>query len=100
FCRRPWSEERPMVEGHRGSLICAACLTVAYTDVVLAGSRARPPEGQACTMCLEKGDQPHWISPAFPEAAICTRCIRQSSTVLEKDKEFGWKRPGAANPPG
>ena len=34
FCRREWTEDSPMVEGHHGSLVCGRCLTVAYIEVV------------------------------------------------------------------
>ncbi|MBY0307762.1 MAG: ClpX C4-type zinc finger protein [Phycisphaerales bacterium] len=95
FCRRPWAEERPMVEGHRGSLICAPCLTVAYTELVhlhLGAERA----GTVCTMCLENRSQPQWESPLFAEAHACVRCVRQAAGVLSKDPESGWKRPEPA----
>lgn len=98
FCRRPWSEQRPMVEGHRGSLVCAACLATAYTALVhLQAGEASAP-GQTCTMCLEHRAQPHWRSPLYPEALICLRCVRQSATTMEKDPDTGWTRPPP--PPG
>ncbi len=98
FCRRPWSEQRPMVEGHRGSLVCAACLSTAYTDLVhlQGGDTSRP--GETCTLCLERRSQRHWRSPLYEQAIICLRCVKQSSTAMEKDPEVGWKRPPP--PPG
>ena len=30
YCGNTWSDDRPMVEGHRGSLVCARCLSLAY----------------------------------------------------------------------
>ncbi|HYE02372.1 MAG TPA: hypothetical protein VD963_03950 [Phycisphaerales bacterium] len=98
FCRRSWSEERPMVEGHRGSLLCAACLTVAYTHVVVAGG-GEELRGSGCTLCLEERDQPQWQSPMYPEARACLRCIKQAATVLEKDPDAPWTRPAADRPP-
>lgn len=100
FCRRGWSDDRPMVEGHRGSLICGPCLSIAYAEVVLQKSSSQRPPGATCATCLEDRDGPHWQSPAFSEAYICLRCIKQSSTQFEKDPESGWKRPGAAGGPG
>jgi hypothetical protein len=94
FCLNPWAEDRQMVEGHRGSLICSRCLTLAYAEVVAGGGGARPPAGTTCTLCLEERTQQHWQSPARPEAWACERCIRQSGQILEKDEESGWKRPG------
>jgi hypothetical protein len=94
FCRRPWAEDRPMVEGHQGSLVCGKCLALAYADLVLAGG-GHEHSGLKCTMCLEERAGEQWASPAYPDARICRRCIKQSATVLEKDEESGWKRPGA-----
>lgn len=94
FCRRPWAEDRQMVEGHRGSLICGPCLSIAYAEVVIHQSSAEPPPGVVCTMCLEDRDGPHWQSPAF-ETYICLRCMKQGATQFEKDPESGWKRPKA-----
>ena len=85
--------DKPMIEGHHGSLICLNCLTVAYTDVDLGGGGAEH-SGAKCTMCLEERDQPQWQSPAHPESLICLRCIKQAATALDKDPESGWKRPG------
>lgn len=99
FCSRPWADDRPMVEGHRGSLVCAGCLSAAYTEVALlkAGvpgpTPADGPGAPACTMCLERRPEPHWVSPIRPEARVCRRCIKQSATTMEKDPETGWKRP-------
>ena len=92
FCGRAWDGAFPMVEGHQGSLICGACLTIAYTEVI----RSDTPPGPAsdtCTMCLEERDDPTWRSPA-QEASICRRCIRQSGTKLEKDPDWPWTKPG------
>lgn len=94
FCLSPWAEDRQMVEGHRGSLICARCLTLAYAQIVGADSGAAPPEGATCALCLEDRAQQHWQSPLRAEAWACERCIRQSGQMLEKDPESGWRRPG------
>jgi len=94
FCRKPWRDDRPMVEGHRGALICGPCLTVAYSELVhlrMGTERA----GSLCTMCLENRDQPQWESPLHPQAHACIRCVRQAAGVMSKDPESGWKRPEA-----
>jgi len=93
FCRKPWAEERPMVEGHRGSLICADCLTVAYTQVFLASAGTPRPEGAVCTLCLEPRDAMYWTSPLYEEARVCKRCINQAAVTLERDPDHPWKRP-------
>lgn len=100
FCRQPWSEQRPMVEGHKGSLICASCLSVAYRSVALDGMPSLLPApgehpwgGLVCTLCLEERSQPAWRSPMHEEAIVCLRCVKQSATTLEKDPDYGWERP-------
>lgn len=94
FCRREWTEDLPIVEGHHGSCLCGKCLTVAYTEVVLNEVDSGPP-GYQCTLCLEHRKEPAWRSPAYPEAVACRRCIKQCAGVLQKDKEMGWRKPEA-----
>jgi hypothetical protein len=96
FCGRPWAEDRPMVEGHRGSIICGRCLTVAYAEAVLAGTDDAHRPDEPCCLCLEAARaEPHWRSPARDQALACRRCIKQSAGVLTKDPDSGWTRPGA-----
>jgi hypothetical protein len=101
FCHREWTEDVPMIEGHRGSCVCARCLTVAYTEVVLNG-RDSAPATYTCPMCLEagpdretlgRGGEPGWRSPVHEEAVICRRCIELAARSLEKDRDSGWKKP-------
>lgn len=92
FCRAPWVEDLPMVEGHRGSVVCGKCLTVAYRSVVQAGM-GTAPAGATCTMCLERREEACWASPLYSESVICKRCINQAAGALSKDKESGWTRP-------
>jgi len=92
FCARGWADDRPMVEGHQGSLICAACLSVAYASLALHGE-GMELSGSKCTMCLEERKQPQWPSPVR-EARVCLRCVKQSATILEKDPDYAWRRPG------
>lgn len=91
FCARPWADDRPMVEGHQGSLICAPCLTVAYVALVVHGE-GMALSGSTCSMCLEQRKQPQWASPVR-DARVCLRCVKQSVTVLEKDADYAWRRP-------
>ena len=94
FCRMPWQEDRPMVEGHRGSLICAHCLSIAYTELVHLDSGIVPPREKACVLCLENGrDGLHWASPLDEDVIACRRCIKQSAGVLHKDPDIPWKKP-------
>jgi hypothetical protein len=101
YCQREWTEDVPMVEGHRGSCICGRCLTLAYSEVVVddSGSAA---DGYACRLCretgqdreaLSRGDEHGWASPMEPEVCICRRCIKQAAGALVKDPGSGWKKP-------
>lgn len=92
FCHTAWTHDLPVIEGHRGSIICGNCLTVAYTAVVLR-SDGRAPSGYTCTMCLEKRPDGAWQSPAYPEAVACERCIKLAAATLEKDRDWAWRRP-------
>jgi hypothetical protein len=92
FCEAAWTQERPMVEGHRGSCICHACLAVAYAELTPQPSRVDAGQGP-CTMCLEDRPEPHWTSPARDAARICRRCARMAAVVLERDPDAGWSRP-------
>ena len=93
FCLSPWAEDRPMVEGHRGSLICAKCLTLAWTEVITNSTGVHLPPEITCTLCLEPRTDLCWHSPARAEAYACRRCVNQSGRILAKDKESGWKIP-------
>ncbi len=94
FCHAAWTHDLPVIEGHRGSIICGNCLSVAYVDVVLR-ARATAPAGYTCTMCLEQRADRAWQSPAQPEACVCERCVKLAAATLEKDGDWGWKRPSA-----
>lgn len=96
FCRNSWAEDRPMVEGHQGSLICVHCLTVGFTQVVVSGTGQPLQPPALCALCLEQRTDPHWRSP-LQDAWACRRCLKQSAAILEKDPEYGWKRPKAAS---
>ena len=85
FCHRTWGNEIPMVEGHQGSCVCGNCLMMAYSAVVLDKS-LETTSGYKCPMCLEadedraelkRADEAGWQSPAWPDAVICRRCIKQ-----------------------
>ncbi len=92
FCHSDWTADRPMVEGHHGSVICGSCLTVAYAEVVVADLDQRIPSYR-CTMCLEEREQSAWRSPAHEEAFICERCIRLAARQLERDPDLPWSAP-------
>ncbi len=93
FCGNSWADDRHMVEGHRGSLICSRCLALAYDELWnrLAGG-ALPPT-TTCMMCLEEREESCWPSPVRDGAWICKRCTKQSAVMLERDPEANFKRP-------
>jgi hypothetical protein len=107
FCGKTYEVAGAMVEGHRGSLICSACLTRAYSLVVARNQGVVVPEHVACTMCLMNKTGDYWQSPARveatrdgvdvhpePGAAICRWCIEKSAGMLANDAESGWVKPG------
>jgi len=86
-----------MVEGHRGSLICAQCLTLSYQLVINQKAGTKLPPAVTCALCLEyHEDRTHWQSPINEAAWACNRCINQSARILQKDAESGWKIPTKA----
>lgn len=94
FCLTAWDGSFPMVEGHRGSLICGKCLTVAWTEADLHGNAEGLPK-RKCTMCLAEKDDPGWESPVS-EAWTCRTCIKRSAGRLHKDPDWDWHKPSAA----
>ncbi len=108
FCGQCWAEDRPMMEGHKGSLICARCLALAYAALIVRNTGVVIPEHIACTMCLLNKSGDYWQSPlrvtAEPEgidnhpepgACICRWCTEKSATMLEKDPSAHWTKPTA-----
>jgi len=94
FCTMPWDENRQMVEGHRGSLICSQCLSIAFTELVHLDSGYSPTRTESCILCLESDrDGLHWQSPVEPTVIACRRCVKQSAGVLHKDPDIAWKKP-------
>lgn len=92
FCRREWTDDLPVIEGHQGSIFCGHCIATAYRSVILNKESTAAP-GYTCTMCLENRPDPGWSSPAYPGASVCRRCINQAAAVLSKDKDHDWSKP-------
>jgi hypothetical protein len=94
YCHQPWDDHRPMVEGHRGSLICSHCLSIAYAEIVQLKLGAPVEQEDKCLLCLEHGRaDPHWRSPLVDDAIACKRCLKQAAGVLHKDKDYDWQKP-------
>lgn len=100
FCHQPWRDDLPIVEGHRGAVICGDCLTLAYRALALH-KQGKPD--QVCVLCRERRDEPAWSLPAGPAhwetdlnaglACACLRCVRQAAAVLDKDRDYAWSKP-------
>jgi len=107
FCLRPWADERPMVEGHKGSLICSSCLSLSFDE--LWNRQSGTPSDRVCNLCLEQRNEPCWSPPRWPATGpevtpdlpinvatppiACKRCTKQSVVMLERDPDSNWKRP-------
>jgi len=92
FCGQDWDEIRPMIEGHRGSVLCLDCLKFAL-------AMAHPAKDAGpCTMCLHpiEDGKIMWQHPDRPESAnqqalICEGCIKQAAGTFSKDADIPWK---------
>lgn len=100
FCGTDWdaydeSQQRPMVEGHRGSVICLPCLKQALAEMKPAA------DPYFCTLCVrEKIDPslPRWFHPApvpspglNAHAVVCRDCIHQAAGKFSKDQDVPWR---------
>ena len=93
FCATPWAEDRPMIEGHRGSCLCLRCLSVAYRVLAIDEDGVAPAEGTRCVVCLTEGGKfPLWESPSTG-ALVCTQCVKRAAGVVHKDPDIPWKKP-------
>jgi hypothetical protein len=102
FCGQPWTDARPMIEGHRGACVCGNCLSIAYAELVLHKLSDEPNEGEACCLCREEGrPEPHWRTPLFEgeqTKIACRRCVKQAAGALHKDKDTDWSKPRLPEP--
>ncbi len=88
-----WDEHIPMIEGHRGSVICLEALKMAIDGMADAS------EAFDCTLCLrhtETGSKA-WRHPdppatANPHAIVCEDCIRQADRAFSKDPDTDYVR--------
>ena len=96
FCGQDWDEIQPMIEGHRGSVLCLGCLKLAMDGSV-------PTEvGFDCALCLQSRDAGRKVwrhaeaQPSDglnPQAALCFDCVRLAAKGFHKDKDtdFRWE---------
>ena len=92
FCGTDWDDQLPMIEGHRGSVICLPCLQQAIDATAPAASAF------TCTLCLQDLDAAdrRW-QPAgpggSPDAAICQACIEQATRAFDRDPDVDFHAP-------
>lgn len=95
FCHSTWEDDRPMVEGHRGSLICRYCLDLAFRELWINEQGLDIPADATCILCLSHNGDPAFLSPAFDGIYACKRCVKQAVVMLERDPDYGYERPAA-----
>ncbi len=95
FCGTDWDEELIMIEGHKGSVLCLACLRRALEEAQPAD------EAFKGTLCLSEkpvGTR-RWRHPdpkpspgLNPDAPLCWDCIRLAAKGFHKDPDvdFRW----------
>lgn len=102
FCGRDWDQQAPMIEGHRGSVICLDCFKRALDEAGPAQT------AYDCTMCLQHREAGGkvWRHPnptpsagLNRQAAICWPDIRQAAKAFHKDKDIDFKWDPAKYPP-
>lgn len=98
FCGTDWDpyDENglPMIEGHKGSVICLRCVEDSLAGVQEAEGEYR------CTMCIRDDipeSLPRWQHPSptpsdglNADATICRKCINQAAQRLHKDPDIDW----------
>lgn len=95
FCRTDWNGQDPVIEGHRGAIICLACLKLALDALTPAN------ENFKCILCLREPLPPtmdRWQHPQNPTAGACRECIHQAADVFDRDPDINWT--WSARPPG
>lgn len=86
FCNTDWDEIKPMIEGHRGSVLCLSCLKF---SMVMAAPCDEPFD---CVLCLHPQEvgQIAWRHPDHPKATACIDCLQQAAGTFSKDPDIDW----------
>ena len=93
FCGTDWDEVLPMIEGHRGSVICLECFKQAHADLTEQAGEFQ------CTLCIRENlpqDLPRWkpddpSAQADRQAIVCGDCIQQAAGAFDRDQDVDWK---------
>ncbi|HEV8606848.1 MAG TPA: hypothetical protein VGQ99_16005 [Tepidisphaeraceae bacterium] len=87
FCRTDWDGVSPVIEGHRGAIICLECLKLALDSLTPAGETFK------CILCLREplpATLPRWHHPQNPATHACEGCIHQTADVFDRDPDIDW----------
>jgi len=94
YCGTDWDQVRPMMEGHKGSVICLACV-----DSAVGAIKAQAGEYN-CTLCQRNQlpqDLPRWRPAsqpgANPDAIVCRECLDQAVRTFDRDPDVDWSKP-------
>lgn len=88
FCATDWDGASPVIEGHRGSIICLECLKLAIESLATADSPFK------CPLCLRDAipaSVARYSHPNRPTTFACQSCIYQTADVFDKDPDINWK---------
>src|SRR5215471_13883877 len=87
FCATDWNGAAPVIEGHRGSIICLECLKRALGEM-------KHGEGKFnCVLCLREGiaeNVDRWEHQNRPGVFACKSCVLQAADVFDRDPDVEW----------
>ena len=95
FCGTDWDQVLPMIEGHRGSILCLACLKIAIDEIKVHQNTF------CCALCIRENlpeNLPRWRPDPYPERAnqkalLCEDCLRQAVEKFHRDPDVDWGKP-------
>ena len=94
FCRTDWDGVSPVIEGHRGAIICLECLKLALDSLITGDSTYK------CVLCLRDplpATLARFSHSASPTTYACRDCIHQTADVFDRDSDIDWQ--WTARPP-
>lgn len=91
FCGVTWDQVKPMIEGHRGSILCLECLAKAIEQA------EESKEAFTCTMCRVEREEGMkvWRGEQLPGVqlpGVCWDCVQQADRAFGKDADVDWTR--------
>lgn len=84
FCGADWDEVKPMIEGHRGSVLCLECLKLARPKLAPSDTAFE------CRLCIQEkpAGTMSWSGTAIggaPAARVCKPCVEQATRAFTKE---------------